>query len=98
MLVDYGRDVMGMGHSVAHRNEVPVRRTRVGYGVGLLMSVLVLGALTLLPAPAMAAGSIGSLSINPDSVRGGGSTTGTVDLGFADTGPPWCASSPATRP
>ena len=35
----------------------------------------------------MAAGSIGALSINPDSVRAGESTTGTVDLGFPDTGP-----------
>jgi hypothetical protein len=35
----------------------------------------------------MAAGSIGALSINPDSVRNGESTTGTVDLGFADPEP-----------
>jgi hypothetical protein len=35
----------------------------------------------------MAAGSIGALSINPDSVRGGASTIGTVDLGFPDPAP-----------
>jgi len=46
-----------------------------------------LAVLFALPTPALAAGSIGSLSINPDSVRGGESTTGTVELGFADTGP-----------
>ena len=53
----------------------------------LLLGLIVLGAVTLLPTSAMAAGSIGALSINPDSVRDGESTTGTVDLGFADTAP-----------
>ncbi|GIG23640.1 hypothetical protein Cch01nite_43640 [Cellulomonas chitinilytica] len=56
--------------------------------LGLLLSTTILGALLVaLPAPAMASGSIGSLSIDPDSVRGGESTTGTVDLGFADPTP-----------
>jgi hypothetical protein len=53
----------------------------------VLFSLTILGALLAIPTPALAAGSIGSLSINPDSVRGGESTTGTVDLGFADPGP-----------
>src|SRR4051794_19423078 len=72
-----------MDHSGARRHDVPVPRTRLAYGVGLLMSVVVLGALTL-PAPAMASGTIGALSINPDSVRNGQSTTGTIELPFAD--------------
>ena len=56
--------------------------------LGLLLSMTILGALSVaLPSSAMASGSIGALSINPDSVRGGESTTGTVDLGFPDTGP-----------
>jgi hypothetical protein len=56
--------------------------------LGFLVSMTILGALAIaLPAPAMASGSIGALSINPDSVRDGQSTTGTVDLGFPDTGP-----------
>jgi hypothetical protein len=46
-----------------------------------------LGAVVAVPGSAEAAGSIGALSINPDSVRNGESTTGTVDLGFADPGP-----------
>jgi hypothetical protein len=54
---------------------------------GVVLSAIVFGALILIPASASAAGSIGALSINPDSVRGGESTTGTVDLGFPDTGP-----------
>jgi hypothetical protein len=53
----------------------------------VLFSLTMFGALLSIPTPALAAGSIGSLSINPDSVRGGESTTGTVDLGFADPGP-----------
>ena len=55
--------------------------------LSLLLSLTILGALLAFPSPAMAAGSIGALSINPDSVRSGESTTGTVDLGFADPGP-----------
>ncbi len=55
--------------------------------VGVLVGLLVFGALTMIPTSAMAAGSIGALSINPDSVRAGESTTGTVDLGFADPQP-----------
>jgi hypothetical protein len=73
-----------MEHSGARRHGVPAPRAKVTLGIGLLMSVLVLGALALLPAPAMAAGTIGALSINPDSVRNGQSTTGTVELPFAD--------------
>jgi hypothetical protein len=55
--------------------------------LSLLLGVAVLGALLALPTSAMAAGSIGSLSINPDSVRNGESTTGTVNLGFPDAEP-----------
>ena len=56
--------------------------------LSLLLAMTILGVLCLaFPSPAMAAGSIGALSINPDSVRDGQSTTGTVDLGFPDPGP-----------
>jgi hypothetical protein len=56
--------------------------------LGLLFAMMILGALCVaFPSPAVAAGSIGALSINPDSVRAGASTTGTVDLGFPDSGP-----------
>jgi hypothetical protein len=69
------------------------RYVRVSPGSGakrllrLLLGVTMVGALLSLPVSAMAAGSIGSLSINPDSVRNGESTTGTVDLGFPDAEP-----------
>jgi len=77
---------MGMYHS---GGRIHGARTRAGraFGLGLLMSMLVLGVLTLLPAPATASGTIGALSINPDSVRDGQSTTGTVELPFADPEP-----------
>ena len=55
--------------------------------LSLLLSLTILGALLAFPSTAMAAGSIGALSINPDSVRAGESTTGTVDLGFPDPEP-----------
>ena len=55
--------------------------------LSLLVCLTILGALLALPSPALAAGSIGALSINPDSVRSGESTTGTVSLGFPDPGP-----------
>jgi hypothetical protein len=56
--------------------------------LSVLLGAVTLGAfLVVLPSSAMAAGSIGALSINPDSVRNGESTTGTVDLGFADPEP-----------
>src|ERR1700754_518412 len=56
--------------------------------LSLLLGAVTVGALlVVLPSSAMAAGSIGALSINPDSVRNGESTTGTVDLGFADPEP-----------
>ncbi|WP_426564596.1 hypothetical protein ACPPVT_00970 [Angustibacter sp. McL0619] len=56
--------------------------------LGFLLSMAILGALFIaFPTSAMASGSIGALSINPDSVRDGQSTTGTVDLGFADPAP-----------
>src|SRR5262245_2442464 len=55
--------------------------------LSLLLGVTTLAALLALPTSAMAAGSIGALSINPDSVRNGESTTGTVDLGFPDAEP-----------
>ncbi len=77
-----------MYRSGACRRDVqaPGGRAAIG-GIGLLVSLVVLAALTLLPAPAMAAGTIGALSINPDSVRNGQSTTGTVELPFADPQP-----------
>jgi hypothetical protein len=56
--------------------------------LSVLLGAVTFGAfLVVLPSSAMAAGSIGALSINPDSVRNGESTTGTVDLGFADPEP-----------
>jgi hypothetical protein len=55
--------------------------------LSLLLGVTILGTLLALPTSAMAAGSIGALSINPDSVRNGESTMGTVDLGFPDAEP-----------
>jgi hypothetical protein len=55
--------------------------------LSLLVGLTVLGTMLLFPTAAMAAGTIGSLTINPDSVRGGASTTGTVDLAFPDPGP-----------
>ncbi|NUR09882.1 MAG: hypothetical protein HOQ22_10840 [Nocardioidaceae bacterium] len=55
--------------------------------LSLLLGVVVAGALLALPSAATAAGSIGALTINPDTVRDGASTTGTVSLGFADPGP-----------
>ena len=55
--------------------------------LSLVLSLLILGALLAFPAAATAAGSIGALSINPDSVRDGASTTGTVNLGFPDPEP-----------
>jgi hypothetical protein len=52
------------------------------------IGVLVVLAFAGLPAEvANAAGSIGSLSLSPDSVRNGASTQGTVTLAFADPGP-----------
>ena len=53
----------------------------------LLLSLTIAGIVLAPPPSALAAGSIGALSINPDSVRAGESTTGTVDLGFADPQP-----------
>ncbi len=78
---------MRMYHSGGRVRRVRTRRTGRAFGVGLLTSVVVLGAVALLPAPATAAGTIGALSINPDSVRDGQSTTGTVELPFADPEP-----------
>jgi hypothetical protein len=51
------------------------------------LSLALFGAIVVLPSSAIAAGSISYVSINPDSVRGGESTTGTVELGFPDPGP-----------
>jgi hypothetical protein len=77
-----------MAHSTAPRlgSAAPVGINPIRW-VGLVLGLIVLGAVTLLPTSAMAAGSIGALSINPDSVRAGESTIGTVDLGFADPQP-----------
>jgi hypothetical protein len=55
--------------------------------LSLILCLTILGALLAFPQAATAAGSIGALTINPDSVRAGESTTGIVDLGFADPGP-----------
>ena len=55
--------------------------------LSLLLALATFGAMLALPVSAMAAGSIGALSINPDSIRNGESTTGTVSLGFPDSGP-----------
>jgi hypothetical protein len=55
-----------------------------------LLTVTLLGAVLsvfAVPTAAMASGSIGALTINPDSVRGGASTTGTVELAFPDPDP-----------
>ena len=75
---------MGMYLSGVRKRDVPAHRAGLAVGIGLVLSMLVLAAVALLPAPAMAAGTIGALSINPDSVRNGQSTTGTVELPFAD--------------
>ena len=76
-----------MYHQGARERGVRTHHPKAAWGIGLLLSMLVLGAVSLLPAPAMAAGTIGALNINPDSVRDGQSTTGTVELPFADPGP-----------
>lgn len=55
--------------------------------IGFLISTVIVGALCVaFPSSAMASGSIGALSLDPDSVRAGASTTGTVELGFPDPG------------
>ena len=53
----------------------------------LLLCLSIIGAVLALPAGALAAGTIGALTINPSLVTGGASATGTVDLAFADPGP-----------
>jgi hypothetical protein len=55
--------------------------------LSLLLCLTIFGALLAFPQAATAAGSIGALNINPDSVRAGESTTGIVDLGFPDPEP-----------
>jgi hypothetical protein len=55
--------------------------------LSLLLCLTIFGALLAFPQAATAAGSIGALTINPDSVRAGESTTGIVDLGFPDPEP-----------
>jgi hypothetical protein len=52
-----------------------------------VLTLSIVGSLLGVPTPAVAAGSIGALTINPDSVRGGASTTGTVSLAFPDPSP-----------
>ena len=80
--------VMGMGRSKGFSLLGEVRgRGGVVSRTVLVLGLIVIGALALLPSSASAAGSIGSLSINPDAVRAGESTIGTVDLGFPDTAP-----------
>jgi hypothetical protein len=77
-----------MDNSTGPRREVaaPTRTGPMRWLI-LLLGLIVFGGVILLPSSAMAAGSIGALSMNPDSVRAGESTTGTVDLGFADEAP-----------
>jgi hypothetical protein len=53
----------------------------------LALSLTLFAVLLALPSGAYAAGSIGALSINPDSVRAGESTTGTVELGIPADAP-----------
>ena len=48
----------------------------------MLVTLVIVGGGIAFAPNATAAGSIGALSINPDSVRAGESTTGTVDLGL----------------
>ncbi len=62
-----------------------------------MLGLIVFGTVTLVPTSATAAGSIGALTINPDSVRGE-STTGTVSLGYADTQPTVVRFEPLVRP
>src|SRR4051794_39783563 len=75
-----------MDRTAARRHGSTTSRGWAPLSLGLLMCVLA-GALSLVPASAMAAGTIGALSINPNSVRNGQSTTGTVELPFADPEP-----------
>ena len=53
----------------------------------ILAAVSATVLLLLLPGGAAGAGTISSLSVAPDSVRGGASSQGTVTLAFADPGP-----------
>jgi len=53
----------------------------------LLAAILATGVSLVLPAFAEAGASISALSVSPDSVRGGASSTGTVTLVFPDGAP-----------
>jgi hypothetical protein len=55
--------------------------------LGVLALLSVAAALCSLPATASAAGIISSLSLSPDSVRDGATSTGTVTLAFPDSVP-----------
>jgi hypothetical protein len=52
--------------------------------VHLVMLVCCTAAVLVLPSAASASGTISSLSINPDAVRGGAPSQGTVSLAFPD--------------
>jgi hypothetical protein len=81
-------DVIVMKHSTGPSRDAAGRvRSGPRLSLGVLLGLVVLAATTLLPSSAMAAGTIGALTIDPDSVRAGESTTGTVDLAFPDPGP-----------
>jgi hypothetical protein len=58
--------------------------TRALRRIPLLTAVSTALLVLVLPAPAHAGGGISSLGLNPDTVRGGASSTGTVTLSFAD--------------
>src|SRR5439155_2490278 len=55
--------------------------------LAVLAAVSATAALLVVPAGASAAGIISSLSLSPDSVRGGASSQGTVTLAFPDPSP-----------
>jgi hypothetical protein len=52
----------------------------------LLATLSAMAGVLALPSGALAEGSISALSVNPDQVRDGATSTGTVTLAFADPG------------
>jgi hypothetical protein len=53
----------------------------------LLLTLSITAALLVLPGAASAAGIISSVSLSPDTVRGGAPSQGTVELAFPDPAP-----------
>jgi hypothetical protein len=53
----------------------------------LLATLSAMAGVLALPSGALAEGSISALSVNPDQVRDGAASTGTVTLAFPDPGP-----------